>query len=96
MLKPTAAPIVLGYEWLVGATTVSTLEAAKAFDRIEDIVIGALVDEEDGGGPAVAADFERLHRMLPASTTASAGGGPPVSGTACWKAYQRPMTATSL
>ncbi|UIJ72674.1 NAD(P)-dependent oxidoreductase [Aurantimonas sp. HBX-1] len=69
MLKPTAAPIVLGYEWLVGATTVATFEAAKAYGRIDDIVIGALVDEEDGGGPAVAEDFERLHRMMPAALT---------------------------
>nr|WP_246233310.1 hypothetical protein [Aurantimonas aggregata] len=69
MLKPTAAPVVLGYEWLVGATTVATLEAAKAYGRIDDIVIGALVDEEDGGGPAVAEDFERLQRMMPAALT---------------------------
>ncbi|SJZ84841.1 saccharopine dehydrogenase [Consotaella salsifontis] len=69
MLKPTASPVVLGYEWLVGATTVATLQAARAYDRIDDIVIGALVDEEDGGGPAVAEDFERLHRMMPSALT---------------------------
>ncbi|NDV86343.1 NAD(P)-dependent oxidoreductase [Aurantimonas aggregata] len=73
MLKPTAAPVVLGYEWLVGATTVATLDAAKAYSRIDDIVIGALVDEEDGGGPAVAEDFERLHRMMPAALTRQGG-----------------------
>ncbi|GEO42646.1 hypothetical protein SAE02_67940 [Skermanella aerolata] len=69
MHKPDAAPVVLGYEWLVGATTVPTLEFAKAFGRVDDIVIGALVDEQDTGGPTVAADFEHLARMMPAALT---------------------------
>ena len=73
MHKPDAAPVVLGYEWLVGATTVPTLELAKAFGRVQDIVIGALVDEQDGGGPAVAADFEHLTRMMPAALTRRGG-----------------------
>ena len=69
MQKPDAAPVVLGYEWLVGATTVPTLDLAKAFGRIHDIVIGALVDEQDGGGPTVAVDFEHLTKMMPAALT---------------------------
>ena len=69
MHKPAAAPVVLGYEWLVGATTVPTLAFARAFGQVHDIAIGALVDEQDGGGPAVAADFERLTRMMPAALT---------------------------
>ncbi len=69
MQKPDGAPVVLGYEWLVGATTVPTLEFTKAFGRVHDIVIGALVDEQDAGGPAVAADFERLERTMPAAFT---------------------------
>jgi hypothetical protein len=69
MHKPDAAPLVLGFEWLVGATTVSTLEFVKAFGRVHDIAIGALVDEQDTGGPAVAEDFERLARTLPAALT---------------------------
>lgn len=73
MHRPDAAAIVLGYEWLVGATTVPTLEFAKAFSRVDDIAIGALVDEEDGGGPAVAEDFERLSSMMPAALTRRAG-----------------------
>lgn len=67
MHRPEASAIVLGYEWLVGATTVATLECAKAFSRIDDIIISALVDEQDGGGPAVAEDFERLNKMLPSA-----------------------------
>ncbi|RKK01014.1 NAD(P)-dependent oxidoreductase [Pseudoroseomonas wenyumeiae] len=73
MHKPDASSIVLGYEWLVGATTVPTLEFAKAFSRVDDIAIGALVDEQDTGGPAVAEDFERLNRTLPAALTRREG-----------------------
>jgi len=69
MHRPDAAPIVLGYEWMVGATTVSTLSVAGAFGRIQDISINALVDEQDTGGPTVATDFEHLNRMLPAALT---------------------------
>ena len=71
MHRPDASAIVLGYEWMVGATTVSTLHIAKAFGRVTDITINALVDEQDTGGPTVAADFEHLNRMLPAALTRS-------------------------
>lgn len=67
MNNPGASAIVLGYEWLVGATTVATLTSAKPFARLDSISIGALVDEDDGGGRAVAEDFERLARMMPAA-----------------------------
>lgn len=69
MLAPSSAAIVLGYEWLVGATTVGVMEAAKEFAKIAEIEIGALVDDQDQGGPAVAEDFERLNRLLPAAFT---------------------------
>ncbi|MXI49861.1 NAD(P)-dependent oxidoreductase [Pseudomonas moraviensis] len=67
--NPGAAPVVLGYEWLVGATTVGTLHIANAFARISHIRIDALVDEQDGGGPTVAKDFEHLNKMLPFALT---------------------------
>lgn len=69
MNAPGASAVVLGYEWLVGATTIPTLHLAKAFSRVDTIHIGALVDEEDAGGPAVAADFEHLNHMMPAALT---------------------------
>lgn len=69
MNAPDASAVVLGYEWLVGATTIPTLHLAKAFSRVDTIHIGALVDEEDAGGPAVAADFEHLNHMMPAALT---------------------------
>lgn len=69
MHRPDTAPLVLGYEWLVGATTVPALHLAKAFGRVDAITISALVDEQDSGGPAVAEDFERLNSTLPAALT---------------------------
>ena len=69
MHKPDAAPVVLGAEWLVGATTVPTLEFAKEFARVDDIAIGALLDEQDTGGPETAVDFERLIKTMPAALT---------------------------
>lgn len=69
MQNPQSAAMVLGYEWLVGATTVATLSSAAPFARIDDIAIGALVDEQDRGGPAVEEDFERLTRMMPSALT---------------------------
>ncbi len=69
MHAPGASAIVLGYEWLVGATTVPALHLAKSFSEVYEIRIGALVDEKDTGGPAVAADFEHLNHLLPEALT---------------------------
>lgn len=69
MHMPGAAAVVLGYEWLVGATTVPALDLAKAFGQVHEIRIGALVDEDDVGGPAVAADFAHLNHLMPAALT---------------------------
>lgn len=69
MSAPAASAIVLGYEWLVGATTVPARQLATSFSQVEEIRIGALVDEQDTGGPAVAADFEHLNHLLPAALT---------------------------
>lgn len=65
--RPEAAPVVLGTEWLVGATTVPTLEFAKAFRRVDDITISALLDEQDAFGPAAEADLERQTKTMPAA-----------------------------
>lgn len=69
MNAPDAAAIVLGYEWLVGATTVPALHLARSFSQVHEIRIGALVDEQDVGGPAVAADFEHLNHLMPRALT---------------------------
>jgi hypothetical protein len=41
--QPDASAIVIGYEWMVGATTVATLHIAESFGRVGDIRIHALV-----------------------------------------------------
>ena len=64
---PQAAPVVLGTEWLVGATTVPTLHFAKAFGRVHTITIGALLDDQDAFGPAAEADLERQTKTVPAA-----------------------------
>lgn len=69
MHRPHAAAVVLAAEWLVGATTVPTLEFAKAFGRVDAITIGALLDEQDTGGPATTSDLERLAQTMPAALT---------------------------
>lgn len=71
--EPHAAPVVLGTEWLVGATTIPALEAAKAFFRIDSIRIGALVDEQDKIGPEADIDLKRLSEDLPAALTRRGG-----------------------
>lgn len=64
---PGAAAVVLGTEWLVGATTIPTLELCKAFGRVHAITLGALLDEQDAFGPAANADLERQTKTLPAA-----------------------------
>jgi hypothetical protein len=62
---PRSAPILMGSQWLVGAATLPTLEFAKEFQSLEAIDLAAVFDEQDMGGPAAAADFERLTRAAP-------------------------------
>lgn len=67
MHDPGASAVVLGTEWLVGATTVPTLQFARAFARVDEIAIGALVDEQDDFGPAAESDLERQTKTMPAA-----------------------------
>jgi hypothetical protein len=62
---PKSAPILMGSQWLVGAATLPTLEFAKEFRSLESIDLAAVFDEQDMGGPAAAADFERLTKAAP-------------------------------
>lgn len=65
--RPRASAIVLGTEWLVGATSVPTLEFAKAYARVDAISIGALLDTDDAFGPAANDDLERQTKTMPAA-----------------------------
>lgn len=62
--RPDRSAVVLGTEWLVGATTIPTLSLAKAFGRLDRISIGALLDEEDTTGPAGNADLDRQNAAM--------------------------------
>jgi hypothetical protein len=69
MHDPRNAAIVLGTEWLVGATSIPTLEIAQKFAKVRELRIGALLDDEDPGGPAQVADLEALKEERPAALT---------------------------
>jgi hypothetical protein len=72
--KPTSSAIVLGTEWLVGAATVPALNIAKDFGRIDEIYIGALIDEQDTGGPEQSLDYDRAMASRPSVLTRRDGG----------------------
>ncbi|WP_434041124.1 MULTISPECIES: saccharopine dehydrogenase NADP-binding domain-containing protein [Sorangium] len=57
--RPRSAPVLLACHWLVGSATLPALHFAKAYARLESVAIGAVLDEQDVGGPAAYADFER-------------------------------------
>ncbi|WP_118136980.1 NAD(P)-dependent oxidoreductase [Oceanicella sp. SM1341] len=80
LLGPGAAPVVLGAEWLVGATTVPAVAAAQRFARVDSLRIGALLDEQDGGGPAADRDVERLISSRPPALTLRGGAHAWLSG----------------
>lgn len=58
--RPAAAPILLASHWLAGVATLAVLHFARAFRRVETIEIAVVLDEEDMGGPAAAADYDRI------------------------------------
>jgi hypothetical protein len=62
---PWRSAILMGSQWLVGAATLPTLEFSREFQSLETIQIAAVFDEQDMGGPAAFADFERLTKSAP-------------------------------
>lgn len=63
--KPESAPILMASNWLAGAATFPALQAARNFRTIDEISITVVLDEEDMGGPAAFADFQRLTESAP-------------------------------
>ncbi len=70
---PDRAPVLLASQWLAGAAVFPTLQAASRYESITSIRIGAVFDEQDMGGPAAAADYDRLTSAAPASLTVHQG-----------------------
>ncbi|WP_437721864.1 saccharopine dehydrogenase NADP-binding domain-containing protein [Sorangium sp. So ce861] len=60
--RPRSAPVLLASHWLAGSATLPTLHFAKGYARVESVAIGVVLDEQDVGGPAAYADFERQTR----------------------------------
>ncbi|WP_020387889.1 hypothetical protein [Kribbella catacumbae] len=58
--RPSASPVLLASHWCAGVTTLATMHWAREFGRVESIRIGAVLDEQDTGGPAGEADLERF------------------------------------
>lgn len=65
--RPASAPILMASQWLAGAAALPTLHLASTYESIEAIRISALLDEEDMGGPAAYADYERITGAAPAA-----------------------------
>jgi hypothetical protein len=76
---PGAAPILLASHFCAGTGVLAALHVARDFDRIDSIRIGAVLDEQDAGGPAGMADLERLF-------TASSAGLRRQDGVFTWLA----------
>lgn len=66
---PQRAPVVLASQWLAGAVLFPTLVHARRFRALDAIRIGVLLDEQDMGGPAAWADYERITQAGAATLT---------------------------
>ena len=67
MHRPEASAILFNSTWLAGAALLPALHFAKDFDRIDGVMISAMLDPRDMGGPAASADFDRLLMAAPQS-----------------------------
>lgn len=104
---PGRAPVLLASHWLAGAATLPALHFAAALRRVDRIGLFALLDEQDMGGPAAAADYERLTRAAAAQILErgrwrwvrgedAAGVGVSVDGTPMAAQAYSPMDVVSL
>lgn len=57
---PGRSAVLLSSHWLAGTTTLATIAFARDFQTLDQVRIGAVLDEKDIGGPAAFADFERF------------------------------------
>jgi len=58
--QPDRSAVLLASHWLAGTSTLATLEFARDFETLDRVEIGVVLDEQDVGGPAAFADFERF------------------------------------
>lgn len=60
-----AAPILIAGHYMIGLVVLATLDAAREFERVDTIRIGAVLDELDAGGPSSTVDMERMFATMP-------------------------------
>ncbi len=58
LARPTA-PVLMNGTWLAGTALLPALDYAADFERVAAVTISAVLDEQDMGGPAASADYER-------------------------------------
>lgn len=63
--RPKSAPVLLASNWLAGTSTFAALDLANSFDRIDRILVSALLDDQDIGGGAAEADYVRQTQAGP-------------------------------
>jgi hypothetical protein len=71
--RPARAPILLLGHVLGGTVSVAAVHFAREFRRVRSIEVGAVVDEDDVGGPAAAVDMDRLSSAVPRSLVRERG-----------------------
>lgn len=87
--RGTGAPLLLASHWCAGTVVLAALAWADAFERVDSIRIGAVLDEADTGGPAGIADLARW-------STATSAGLVRRDGVFTWlpeNAAQTPLTS---
>lgn len=72
--------VLIASHFFAGALTLATLELAKEFERLDTIHVGAVLDEQDAGGPAALADLERWGAVTSAGSVRRDGVFTWVSG----------------
>ncbi|MGI5126238.1 saccharopine dehydrogenase [Pseudonocardia sp. CA-107938] len=57
--RPGAAPVLLASHFCTGTVVLAVAHLARELARVDAVRVGAIMDEEDSGGPAGLADLER-------------------------------------
>ncbi|HTU63377.1 MAG TPA: hypothetical protein VMF89_33175, partial [Polyangiales bacterium] len=71
--RPTSAPILMLGQLFGGAVSLATLQFARELARVDEIAIGAILDEADSGGPAAQGDAARVASTVPNPLVRRAG-----------------------
>lgn len=59
--RPQQSPVLMLGQYLGGTAALAVLHFARAYRQLDSIAIAGVMDEDDMGGPAAQADFERLN-----------------------------------